>query len=125
VKGRAVSKGETKEGERTLDALVFDANFLELVLGSLPLEEGLHVAIPTYVHERPQPLWFDARVAGQENIVVEGTSSPAWAVLLTMPQGSGTFWIDRATRQLVKGSMTSTDGSEFRMERVRSTDSRP
>jgi hypothetical protein len=126
VHGKAVSKGEPTERHRTLDAAVFDASLLDLVLGGLQLAEGLHVAIPTYVHENPEPMWFDARVAGQESIEVSGVAAPAWAVLLTMPQGSGTFWIDRDSRQLVKAVMTGPDGSEFRMLRVsRSTTSRP
>lgn len=125
VRGKAVSNGAApKVDERTLDAPVFDANFLEIVLGSLPLEEGLHVGIPTYVHEQKEPMWFDARVAGVERVEIDGVAAPAWAVVLTMPKGTGTFWIDRDTRQLVKGEVTSPEGRQFRMVRTRST-SRP
>lgn len=119
VRGRAVSAaGEHKAGDRTLDAPVFDSNFLELVLGSLPLAEGLHVTIPTYVHQKPEPAWFEARVAGQQPIALDDVTSTAWAVHLTYEQGRGTFWIDIDSRQMVKGVMTSPDGTEIRMLRV-------
>ena len=36
---------------RELAAPLFDANMFEVVLGALPLREGLHVRIPTYVFD--------------------------------------------------------------------------
>lgn len=119
VSGRATKAGEDVVDRRhALEAPVFDANILEIVLGALPLANGLHVRIPTYVFEKQGTAWFEARVAGVENVTIDGVAAPAWAVAVTFDQGSGTFYIDRASRQFVKGVIRSSDGAELRMIRT-------
>lgn len=118
VSGRSTGKDEDPvEKQRKLAEPVFDANMFEIVLGALPLREGLHLRIPTYVFEREDPLWFEARVTGIENITIDGVTSPAWAVLVKTERGDGTFYIDRDSRQFVNGLFRSPDGAELRMTR--------
>lgn len=119
VSGRSVKKGEDAVAKRRdLEAPLFDANIFDIVLGSLPLREGLHVRIPTYVFENDDgPTWFEVRVTGLENVTVDGVTAPAWAVEVKSEQGDGTFCIDRDSRQFVKGVFTGKDGAELRMTR--------
>jgi hypothetical protein len=118
VSGVSVEQGkEPLSKRRDLPAPLFDANMFEVVLGALPLGEGLHVRIPTYVFEREDPLWFEARVTGIEDVTVDGVTSAAWAVAVRTERGDGTFWIDRASRQFVKGVFRGPDGAELRMIR--------
>ena len=70
------------------------------------------------VRSRSIEIWFVARLAGIENVAIDGVAAPAWAVAVTFEQGSGTFYIDRASRQFVKGVIRSPDGAELRMIRL-------
>lgn len=105
----------TDSAARTIDQHLatpaFDSNIMDLVIAALPLQPGYAVRIPYYIYERGGAVWFNVRVVDTTTVTGRAGDHPAWVVEATT-EGDGTtrYWIDRATRVVLRSVHQLSDG---------------
>jgi hypothetical protein len=80
----AVKSGSTLPIDHEMNARPYDSSLFDLVVAALPLTPGYHAHLPFYIYERGGLVWWDVKVAGDENIQLhDGTKPDAWVVEVT------------------------------------------
>ena len=100
------SRGAAARRQSQLAArAVFSSAILDGLAAAAPLADGYEQEVRLY-YAPPSPLGVVAiRISadGSERVVDKlGRSRDAWRVLATTPSGSTTFWIDKASRSMIK-----------------------
>jgi hypothetical protein len=120
--GRHVS-GTIAEGQAsgrvdvTVATPVFYDHSMDLVLGALPLVEGYEADLPVYDDEAGAVAWRHLRVAGTDRLPGEGELVDAWRVETSRGRVRSTYWIDKATRRMLRWALPLSSGGELRIVR--------
>lgn len=106
------AEGEAETIAADLEGAVFDSAWMSEVAQSLPFAEGYTARVEAY--DAAQGVYsVTYRVTGQED--VDGTM--AWAVQSVAPTGEVTFFVDPASRDLLKMRMSPQPGVIVEMVR--------
>ncbi len=101
----------------TSDVALFDVGSLELMLQVLPLAPDYAVKLPGYLVEAGGKTWVSVRVAGSEQITGAAGTAPveAWVVETETAGQKFRYWVNKATREILKTSFTPAPGIELQM----------
>ena len=90
-----------------LDRPVFDAWAVEVILRSLPLDEGYAVEIPAYVCRDRAVVAVTARVEALD----EAAGERAWRVAVDFGRLRSTYWVGTETRAFLRQDLLLSSGA--------------
>lgn len=119
VQGEIAAPGErVRRVDRKLEAPLFNSASFDLVLRAAPLAEGARFTVPAYLAPDDQPIFLNATVIGAEPVPgAEGEPVDSWIVETDFGGSEVTFWIAKASRDLLKQTMQAGPGFEVMMVR--------
>jgi hypothetical protein len=110
------ASGEAQSVHHQTPVPTFDSAIMDLVISALTLRSGFAARIPFYIFEKGGLAWLDISVTGQADLDLGGRHVPVWEVTTRFENNEVRYAIDRATREVVRTTFTSPDGSEMRIQ---------
>ncbi len=109
--------GDTTKFAHGTDTPLYASVMSDAIAASLPLTDGYTVTIPTYLYEAKGRVDARVTVLGPDTLRVNGKVRNATKVEVKMEIGAPTIlWIDSATRELLRTSVSPQPGFEMRIE---------
>ncbi|MDR0786440.1 MAG: hypothetical protein LBG44_01000 [Gemmatimonadota bacterium] len=96
-----LANGDSVAVSTPISNKVYGSSTFDLVLRSSPLEEGWRTEVSAFLASTRTAVPLQARVDGSEDI----GGNPAWRIQADFAGTPVTFWVDKASRSLVRQSM--------------------
>jgi len=118
VHGSITPAGGTANPIRQETAVpTFDSAVMDLVIAALPLQTGFAARIPIFILEQNGLVWLDVRVTAETRIQDADRTVHVFEVAARAPSGDTRYFIETTTREVVRTSFLSPDGTELRIIR--------
>jgi hypothetical protein len=100
--------------DRVTEVPTFDAAFMEIVLGALPLAPGYITRLPLFIEERGGLTWAEVKVSGQRQLA----DVAAWEVRVGLAGYDVTYLLAREGRLPLGGKVHYPNGTVVEMTRT-------
>lgn len=107
--GTRSANGQSQAVDAAVGAGAFDYSVVSLVLGAVPLCEGVTARLETHDITRG-PVPVTVRVAAPETVTLRGRTFDVWPVDVDMGMGTSRLYVDRATGREVGWMVRFPDG---------------
>lgn len=82
---------------------IFDSNLIDLIVASLPLEQGFTAEVPFFIYERGGRVPMSVTVKERARIAFGALGErEVWVVSVGVPDAPATVWVDTATHAVLR-----------------------